>query len=140
MLMAIGGFVNTYYNMNDESKSIFMSSRNGKINYALRMTVGKLFSWRTPKQWYERVDKAVKNEKETNYITSAMGRGHYFGEMNPTKVVLPLKKAEFEGLEVYIPNDIDAFLKNLYGDYMQVPPPEKREKHFAIEVKTLGEL
>ena len=139
LLMAVGGFVNTYYHMNEESRQIFKASHNGKIYYALRMIVGKIFSWRTPKQWYEQIDKTVKNTKRTGYITSALGRGHYFGEMNPTDVILPMKMGKFEGLDIYIPNNTDAFLRNLYGDYMQIPPVESRERHFAVEVKTLDE-
>ena len=33
------------------------------------------------------------------------------------------------------PADPHAYLCNLYGDYMQVPPPEKREKHMAVAVR-----
>lgn len=33
---------------------------------------------------------------------------------------------EFEGNRFYAPKDYDAYLKTLYGDYMQLPPVEKR--------------
>ena len=32
-------------------------------------------------------------------------------------------------------DDPDAYMKNLYGDYMQIPPPEKRQKHFVKELR-----
>ena len=32
-------------------------------------------------------------------------------------------------------NDADVYLKNLYGDFMQIPPPEKRQKHFVRELR-----
>ena len=44
----------------------------------------------------------------------------YFGEP---------KIYEFEGLEVYGPSNADAYLTNLYGDYMQLPPKEKQISH-----------
>lgn len=39
----------------------------------------------------------------------------------------------FEGVEVNLPCDPDTYLRNLYGDYMQIPPVEKRERHFYTE-------
>lgn len=43
--------------------------------------------------------------------------------------VFPLKKISFEGREFYCPNDCDKFLKSIYGDYMKIPPKEKRQVH-----------
>ena len=35
-------------------------------------------------------------------------------------------KVKFEDLDVFIPADYDKYLTNLYKDYMQLPPLEKR--------------
>ena len=40
----------------------------------------------------------------------------------------------FEGIEVTVPENYDAFLKRLYGDYMKLPPEEKRVSHHYNEV------
>lgn len=39
----------------------------------------------------------------------------------------------FEDFEILIPKDYDTILTRIYGDYMQVPPPEKRisKHHFT---------
>ncbi len=42
--------------------------------------------------------------------------------------------AKFEGLDVVIPENYDAYLKSLYGDYMQLPPEEARHPHHYCEV------
>ena len=44
------------------------------------------------------------------------------------------KIALFEGMEVFVPGDAEKYLTNLYGkNYMQLPPVEKRERHFIID-------
>lgn len=42
---------------------------------------------------------------------------------------LPPKKVKFEDLEVNIPNNYDKILKDIYGDYMKIPPEEERYNH-----------
>ena len=39
------------------------------------------------------------------------------------------QKAIFENESVYIPQNSDAILKNLYGDYMKLPPEKDRIAH-----------
>ena len=39
---------------------------------------------------------------------------------------LPAKKAKFEDIEVNIPNNTDTILTIIYGDYMKLPPKDKR--------------
>ena len=42
--------------------------------------------------------------------------------------------AVFDGLEIQIPREYDDLLTRMYGNYMQLPPPEKRKPHFAGDV------
>ncbi len=41
----------------------------------------------------------------------------------------PIKRMNFEGFQACVPNNPDAVLKALFGDYMQIPPKEKRVVH-----------
>lgn len=41
---------------------------------------------------------------------------------------------EFEGLKVKAPKDYHNWLTQVYGDYMQLPPPEKRKGHHYCDV------
>lgn len=43
-------------------------------------------------------------------------------------------EGEFEGLKVTLPEKYDLYLKHVYGDYMQLPPEEKRVTHHYTTV------
>lgn len=46
----------------------------------------------------------------------------------------PLKKMEFEGRMMNFPGNIDEMLTNMYGDYMKLPPVEKRKTHYPYRL------
>lgn len=43
--------------------------------------------------------------------------------------VFPVQRMRFEDTEVCVPHNPDGVLKALFGDYMQIPPEEKRRVH-----------
>ena len=49
--------------------------------------------------------------------------------------IYPLKKIKFENLEMNFPNKIENNLKMAYGDFMQLPPIEKRKNHYPYKLK-----
>jgi lipopolysaccharide cholinephosphotransferase len=67
--------------------------------------------------------------RSSNFITSWGGIYGYQKETYPVDVFFPLSKLEFEGKEYYTPGKWDVYLKQHYGNYMQLPPVEKREIH-----------
>ena len=48
-----------------------------------------------------------------------------------TNDIFPTKEIQFEGHTFMAPNNTDEFLRVLYGNYMQIPPEEKRLTHRA---------
>ncbi len=44
------------------------------------------------------------------------------------KYIFPLTEISFEGYMFMAPGNYDAHLRNIYGDYMQIPQEEKREQ------------
>ena len=104
-----------------------------------REFIGKLLSFRSSEKWFDRFDKVCRwYDEKSNYIGIPSGRKHYFGEILPRDTYLPVSVGLFEGYEVFKPADTDTYLKNLYGNYMEIPSEDKREKHY-IEKIDFGE-
>jgi lipopolysaccharide cholinephosphotransferase len=80
---------------------------------------------------YTLLDKERRryNNKHTkSNILLPMFRGKY----THTKHLFPVKKIQFEDIQVNGPNNCDAYLSGLYGDYMTPPPPHKRPGHSPV--------
>lgn len=43
--------------------------------------------------------------------------------------IFPLRDISFEGFSFLAPNNVDVYLKKTFGDYMQLPPEDKRIPH-----------
>lgn len=110
------------------------SLANNKLYYYIRCVIGFFFSLFGRKRLYDYFDRVASSSKGTKYSTITTGRGMSRKECVPTDVFFPPRKTVFEGFEVSIPNDADKYLSNLYGDYMKIPPVEKRERHFYIKL------
>ena len=130
----ISSQVYLYCNRTPSSQDVL--KRTGQINCTIRMFIGKLFSIKRPDWWFAQFDKCVQYpDKNTCYCTIAPGRKHYFGEIMEKGKILPARYIEFCGLNAAVFNDVDAYLSNLYGDYMKIPPEEKRERHNIEKLK-----
>ncbi len=130
ILQFISSQVYIYENNNDLTREVL--KRTG--TYSLKMFIGKIFSWRSASKWFDVVDKACRY-KHTGKCGIVTARNHYFGEIFDENVLYPAKQGQFCDIEVPVFNDIDAYLSCLYGDYMKIPPVEKRERHFVKELK-----
>ncbi|PAF41511.1 LicD family protein [Helicobacter sp. 11S02596-1] len=52
----------------------------------------------------------------------------------PKSVIYPLSEVSFEGHTFKAPADTDMYLREMYGDYMQLPPEEERTGHLPAYV------
>ena len=117
-------------------KNFLRQSKDGKILMKIRALIGKIFSYKSPEEWFNIVDKAISYDKQTLYITSATGRFHYFGELYPTDVFLPLTTTMFAGHSFLAPKQCEKYLVRMYGkDYMLPPNEADRESHLIQEIR-----
>lgn len=66
--------------------------------------------------------------KSSKYLT-CLPTNNWYGMIQRRDEILPVGRILFEGVEVNAPCNPDAYLKNLYKDYMKLPPVEKRQIH-----------
>ncbi len=60
-----------------------------------------------------------------------------YGIMHRTKDIFPVSTISFEDTTFCAPCNPDAYLSDLYGNYMQMPPEEKRKGHAIFYVPEL---
>ena len=77
---------------------------------------------------------ACKNE-ETKFVSIPTGRKHFSGEIYARKDMCEFRKVAFETEMFNIPIEAEKYLTKFYGDYMKLPPIEKRERHLFLELK-----
>lgn len=104
-----------------------------------RKMLGSLLRVVKHQHWVMGFERLVRNGRPSPLLSIPTGRKLYQGETLPASVFLPARTARFEGLTVLVPGQTEAYLRNLYGaSYMQLPPPEKRERHFIVEFDLKG--
>lgn len=83
------------------------------------------------------ISKTIKNIEllsskcgynQCKYVANFCGNWHEKEIMDKEWVDKPILM-DFDGIKIYVPNNSHAYLTRLYGDYMQLPPKEKRKTH-----------
>lgn len=70
--------------------------------------------------------------KNSDYIVNYMGAWKH-REIQPKAWYNERVRLKFENFEIWGPKEYDKILTCLYGDYMQLPPKEKRKSHHKIQ-------
>lgn len=81
-----------------------------------------------------RIDKMYSGISYDNSLFGGCLYGTYrIKEILPITVFNNYELRKFEGREFYCLTDYDSYLGSLYGDYMQLPPVEKRKSHHYFD-------
>lgn len=114
-----------------EDEKIIWKKRIGYLAYQF---ISLFVSHKRLTSLYESLVLAVP-EGDVLYEQSALPIAYYFDKAWCKDLQeYPYEDAVFTGPENY-----DAFLSSLYGDYMQLPPADKRENRHQIQVLDFGE-
>ena len=124
------------YGQRDFFEEAFKDNEEALKGYRKRFTVGRLFSFRDVHAWvktYAHVD-GLCHDDHSKYVTIPTGMQMYFGELMPRDKIFPTVRHEFCGRQWKVPHDADAYLTRLYGDWRQLPPEDKRERHLIVSI------
>ncbi len=83
--------------------------------------------------WQRKVVTYCKDDNSLYMCDIGTGYG-YRKELLLREHVLPTQKMLFEGKEYNTLHD-DTYLKQVYGNYMQLPPEEKRRNHMPLRIE-----
>lgn len=118
--------------------TLLRQNKDAERNYKFRSALGFFFSWRNFDGWFRSNDKFFSrySDRTTKRVSIITGRGHYFGEMFPREVYAETCELPFEDMTVKAPRQYTTYLRQMYGEnYMQLPPEDKREHHYVIDMK-----
>ncbi len=117
-------------------KSFYSATFRTAVYYRFRKMLGGMFAWIGHRRWCRWYDRFTSRHGASALTTIPAGRRHYKGETRCADTWTPYRTVVFEGVEVPVPNRLEAYLESMYGkNYMQIPPPEKRERHFVVRLK-----
>ncbi len=93
-----------------------------------------LLSWIPMKAINRKQQKLMQKYRgqETKCICSMASQYPYAKQCMPKEIYAEPVLLEFEGRQYYAPKEYTQYLTRLYGDYMQLPPPEKRRSNLEI--------
>lgn len=106
--------------------------------FAFKIIHGTLALFRVKKSWIEKKYLECVTKPLSEKEKSKDGRRLYtdYTYIKPEKVVFydsdiyPIKKVAFEDATIPLMANEEEYLTRQYGDYMQLPPEEKRMNHF----------
>lgn len=90
----------------------------------------------TPRKIYCQFQKNSQkyNYRKTKCVAAFETPKPWLNAMTKSNVY-PLITMPFEDFEVFVPKDIDFLLKRLFGNYMKLPPMEKRMNHRPVIIE-----
>ena len=119
------------------NKLIKNHGRSPSEAQSLPAKVGLFMTRLLPFTFYQKLrDRIARRHEGRNlpYVITYAGIAGYKKETFPKAFLEPSATLEFEGRQYTVPGNYDAWLKHIYGDYMQLPPIEKRKPHPAARV------
>ena len=101
-----------------------------------KVLIGRLLRFASLDQWAHWCESvyAACGDHNSRFVTVPTDRRHFLGEIFPREVRCETMDAEFEGRLFKIPRDYDRYLAERYGNYMEVPPPEKQSLSMYSEL------
>lgn len=82
----------------------------------------------------DKLEDLFKSTKPSSLVLNNSGPWGRIKEIMPYSLYGKGSTVTFEGLNVNVPSEYEAWLRHMYGDYMKLPPKEKQKTHHFTEV------
>lgn len=122
-----------------------MARRNGlyaneRLKWLKKLLI-PIASLRSPRRWADSMDRAAGKRSFAKAKYAGVVTVTHYGsrERMPIEVFRGSVPVTFEGETFPAPIGYDTYLKNLYGDYMQLPPEDKRVSLHNMEAYMISE-
>lgn len=107
-----------------------------KKQLRLKILLGKLLSFKSIVSWSKLYDNlAYCKNSNSEFVTCYTGYKNINKSVFKREDIFPPKQGNFEGRKWMIPNNPDAFLTQVYGDYMTPPSEGNHKIHPVFELK-----
>ncbi len=116
-------------------KNKFFLNKNKLI---IKRIIGILFKPISNKTLLNLQDKVMKwnfKKDDYKYFVALSTAYNYKSELIKKEKYLPTIKMKFENKEYNVPKEYDFILHSMYGNYMEIPPIEKRVTHNPVNLK-----
>ena len=115
---------------------IIRFERRRKLYKNILLFIGKCFTVFTNRRKIsEKIDMTVKSKANKNcpYVGVIVNATYGYGEIVNKELYDSTVDLEFEGHKFEAPIGYDKILTSLYGNYMELPPEEKRVSHHSFK-------
>jgi lipopolysaccharide cholinephosphotransferase len=125
-------------------KGLFLSRETGREMTSVRtllkallkillVSASRAFSMHALSKLQQRVMSWNRNDDAPCYVSLGSHYRH-FQQAILKDMYLPATEVEFEGEMFSAPRDWDYILRRIYGDYMKLPPEDKRVTHNPVRI------
>lgn len=117
-------------------ETMYYKNKIYKLKNTRKPIVVLLLSLFTKKRLMQIEKYFLTKDKNNNskYLNALGGTYHYLKETNLRENLLPTKKVLFEGKKYNGMHKPDIYLSKIFGDYMKLPPIEKRVNHMPKRI------
>lgn len=117
-----------------DGRSYFKELYTGASFY-VKCALGFLLSFASLETWARWTDHwyGICKNHESKYVSVPADEEHFFGEINLRSELCVSRQVSFAGRTWRVPAAAEKYLTGKYGDFMTLPPEEKRVRNCYLE-------
>lgn len=125
-----------FYHLRDRYLSAAAGNNDLTKVFKLKIAIGRMISPISIRTMAKIADQAcsIYRNPDSKLVTFPIGKLQYFGELRSRSCYENPRVMPFNGLAAKVPGKVEQIMVELYGDYMSIPPVEKREKHQYYQI------